>query len=142
MILALLAVLALGGADDTMISRAVFADGRLWLRTDHGAVFSIAEGEKQRRDETSGNALDLCVWHKHVLALVGDAKSARLKSANADGAWKTEVPLDALCDSATLQCDDAAVRVLSGDRLVSWRDGKVSELKLSDQVGGLTVALY
>jgi len=42
---------------DSFLTRAVFAEGRLWMRSDAGIVFSVAQGELQRRVESLPGAV-------------------------------------------------------------------------------------
>ena len=58
---------------DSRVSRAVFAEGRLWLVTDDGRLTSLAEGEKARRAEGPGEkVLDICSGRGGFVAVTGE----------------------------------------------------------------------
>jgi hypothetical protein len=55
---------------DSSLTRAVFAEGRIWMRSDAGMVFSVSPDESERRTESLPEAvLDLCARNAHVAAL-------------------------------------------------------------------------
>jgi len=54
------------------VSRAVFAEGRLWLVADDGALTSVAQGERRRRLEDAGApVIDICAGTGGLRALTG-----------------------------------------------------------------------
>ncbi len=57
---------------ENSLSRAVFAEGRLWLLSDAGEVSSIREGEKKRIGvDLSESALNLCLRDGHPEVVTG-----------------------------------------------------------------------
>ena len=72
----------------TMLSRAVFAEGRLWLRSEDGAVYSLAEREPAPRLESMpGPALDLCVHDGALTALTCTAGAKWSLTRHAKDGW-------------------------------------------------------
>lgn len=54
------------------VSRAVFAEGRLWLVTDDGGFTSVAQGERSRRAEDAGGpVIDICAGTGGLRVLTG-----------------------------------------------------------------------
>lgn len=59
------------------ISRALFADGRLWLLTDSGALSSIPDrGDKRLAEALPEPVLELCLQESSLLALTAPIKNA------------------------------------------------------------------
>lgn len=61
--------------ENSNVSRALFADGRLWLLTDDGGLTSLAAGDRARRlEQPGGPVIDICSGAGGLRALTGDPK--------------------------------------------------------------------
>ncbi|WP_334184634.1 hypothetical protein [Novosphingobium sp.] len=53
------------------ISRAVFADGRLWMMSDDGSLLPLEPSKlKPVRVKTEGKTLEICKSERHLVALI------------------------------------------------------------------------
>ena len=102
------------GASTSFIDHAVFTDGRLWLRADSGALFSVAQGERTKRVEwTPGPVIGLCAFNGHIAALTCDAKGWTLRN-RVGGKWPAIATFDSDNDGlAGLACADDAVTLVA-----------------------------
>jgi hypothetical protein len=81
-----------GPSADDMISRAVFAGGRLFVLTDSGGLSSLAEGERARiRHDPGEPVLDICVDGGELVALTGRRDGGRAWTMRRwrGGQWRT-----------------------------------------------------
>lgn len=116
---------------DSFLTRAIFAEGRVWMRSDAGRVFSVSQGEPRRREESPpGIALDLCARNGKVVVLTsaGDSWTLRRRDANE---WVAETSFDAEDGFVALHCAPHAVTVVTPKRVFIVRDGKTSSVALS-----------
>jgi len=108
--------------DDTMVSRAVFADGRLWLLTDDGRLTSLAEGETARRPEGPGEKLlDICSGRGGFLAVSGEWAQGSQWTLwrRRDGGWRRDRSIPREEDAlVAMSCHDDEVVLLTTERLV------------------------
>jgi hypothetical protein len=105
-----------------MISRAVFADERLWLLTDQGQLSSLAEGERTRRIHDLGaKVIDVCVRANMPIALTGergDGESWTIWRWQA-GSWRTARTIARRFDAlVALSCGADEEMVLTSQRLI------------------------
>ncbi|MDB4983748.1 MAG: hypothetical protein JWM82_4500 [Myxococcales bacterium] len=121
-----------------MISRALFAEGRLWLRSDDGVVSTIAPGAKERVDVAlPGRALDICVSNGHVVTLTCDGEDCKAWTLRRRDKEKWTNAGSISPDKkderdATLDCGPAGDVVVTGHRLFEVVDGKVTARSLDD----------
>lgn len=119
---------------ENMLTRAVFADGRLWMRSDAGAVFSVAESETAKRSESLPEpALDLCVRNGHVAVLTCGSKPGvwSLLRRGWDE-WVVETTFKTAGDSFVgLDCGSSSTAVVTSRRLLVERNGTVTSVELS-----------
>jgi hypothetical protein len=70
----------------SFLTRGVFAEGRLWVRSAGGAVYSLAPGDTAVRIEPlPEDALDLCTVEGKVVALTASAKAWTVRRHDASG---------------------------------------------------------
>jgi hypothetical protein len=123
---------------EAYISRAVFADGKLWVLSDSGQLFTITEGKEGREKvATPEDVVDLWLkggkvaivtcWGKHCARwtlrvwqgaqwqTVGSVQSERLET------------LDAVAEA------DSAILLLTDKRLIELRDGVQSAVSVQSQ---------
>jgi hypothetical protein len=116
---------------DSFLTRAVFAEGRLWMRSDAGMVFSVAPREAHRRDESlPGPVLDLCVRKRKVLALTAEGDRWTLRR-HENGKWIAEASIAAGSTFATLDCASQSITVVTADTVFVVRDNETEVVKLS-----------
>lgn len=120
---------------EASLTRAVFADGRLWMLSDAGALYSISEAAPKQREERLGEpVLDLCVSNGHPAALsctTKDCKNWSLLVHDADR-WTAKASVKADGDSVvSLNCTSEELLVVTANRVVDMRDS-VRSVKLSE----------
>jgi hypothetical protein len=130
---------------DTFIRSAVYADGRLWLLTDAGALSTIAEGGDTRTDVPLPEpALDL--WRQDGRAAVvtcprEDCKAWTVRERSA-GAWKDIAAIPAEGDSfIAIRPDGAGLVLLTSRRIIEIASGeqRVTMLAPGGRMRGLPV---
>ena len=102
---------------ESSLSRAVFAEGRLWLLSDAGELSSIKEGEKTRVGvDLPDPALDLCLRDGHPEVVAGARQNCNTWTLRrwADSKWTTlaTVPVN----KETLVSGSSRVRVIAKAR--------------------------
>jgi hypothetical protein len=113
------------GGDQTMISRAAFAEGRLWLLTDTGKLSSIADGgDTLSPEDAGGYVLDVCAQSGRLLALVGKKgdKSWSLRRHGAAGWENVAAPGGEQARFVALDCSGAAPMIVSDKALTDLSD--------------------
>ena len=124
--------------DRQMVSRAIFAGGRLWLLTDSGTLTSLAEGEARRTAHAMrGAVIDICRQDGTVRALTGtrDAGAGWLLEELRGTRWEPVRTIPRAGDAAlTLSCSDGAPMLLTSHRLVDLRAEAPSAVRLSEQI--------
>ena len=124
---------------ENFLSRAVFADGRLWLLSDAGELSTITPGQRVRLDaHLPEPALDICASDGGLRALTcarGSCKTWTLRRWTEAG-WTTTGTIRADGDSlAAIGCAaTGATLVLTNRRLIEIVDGKVSSVALSEKL--------
>ncbi len=132
---------------DSFITRAVFAEGRLWMRSDAGVLFSIAPEEAQVREERlPAPVLDLCARNGHLLAVTWSAKKWNVLR-HEGSRWFPEAAFDAPDHLIGIDCSPEALTLVAATRvLVAKRGAKARVIRLSEslrsglvqRLGGLT----
>ncbi|MBV9884898.1 MAG: hypothetical protein JO276_17955 [Sphingomonadaceae bacterium] len=119
---------------DNMISRAVFADGRLWLLTDHGRLSSLVQGERTRRQhELDEDVLDICVHGSAPVILTGDRWDGEGWTLRRwqGGAWRAVRMIARSFDYlVALSCGDDWEVALTSNRLIDLT-GRIRAATLS-----------
>lgn len=107
---------------DEMISRALFADGRLWLRTDSGRLSSLAEGERtQTIHDLGGNVLDMCERDGALVALTAQRGGTGHWTIHRreGGTWRVTGSVPASADRlVALSCGPGLEMAVTNRRLV------------------------
>jgi hypothetical protein len=107
---------------DSNVSRAAFAEGRLWLVTDDGGLTSLAEGEKARRAEgPGGKVLDICTGRGGFRAVSGEwAKGGQWTLWRREGgAWRRERSIPREDDAlVALSCRGDEAVLLTTERVI------------------------
>jgi hypothetical protein len=130
---------------ENFLSRAVFADGRLWLLSDAGELSTIAPGQKVRVDaHLPEPALDICASDGVLRALTcarGSCTTWTLRRW-AEARWTTTGTIRSDGDSlAGISCAaTGAMLILTNRRLIEVVDGKISSVALSEKlrIGSVT----
>jgi hypothetical protein len=132
---------------ESSISRAAFALGRLWLLTDAGDVSTIAPGQRQRVDVALPEpALDLCVANgmPKVLTCAREACVTWSLRSWGVGSWRTEATVPASGDGfVAMSCTDDRLTILATGQLIEVRGKDQNRVPLSQKLaaGGVT-SLY
>ncbi|HLI79040.1 MAG TPA: hypothetical protein VKV03_03595 [Candidatus Binataceae bacterium] len=136
---------ASGAEPETYVRRAAFSDGRLWIITSEGTLFSLNESSEHRVDEgLPDRALDLCVQRQHpvIVTCAGD----RCRSWNV---WRYLSGKLVLEDSIRTQGDDLAgvacsdndLVVLTSRRLIDLEEGRLTSVALSYEIARKELSL-
>jgi hypothetical protein len=116
---------------DSFLTRAVFAEGRVWMRSDAGVVFSVAEGEPSRREEPlPGTVLDLCAQSGQVIALTAEGGSWVVRR-HSGGGWGSEATVAEESGFGALHCGVDAIAVVASNRVSVIRGGTTRAIALS-----------
>ncbi|TPG39749.1 hypothetical protein EAH79_13710 [Sphingomonas koreensis] len=118
------------------IRRGVFADGRLWLLNDSGAVSSLAPGDRARRHENvPGMVADLCVSGGRVIVLARDSKGDRLwRRAGAE--WQPLSPVAVRLGERVeaISCSSKRIIVLTNVQAIVISGGQQQAVQLSEPI--------
>ncbi len=120
------------------ISRAVFADGRLWMMSDDGSLLSLGPSKlKPERVKTEGKTLEICKSENHLVALIqADKRHWSIKRRSSVG-WDVGPTIAIDNESlAALGCADegTAVAIVTNRRLVEIEGRVVRAVKLSGEL--------
>jgi hypothetical protein len=111
---------------ESFLTRAIFAEGRIWVLSDAGDLSSIAEGQDARSVEAlPEKALDLCVRDGHPVVVTGakDGSEWTLRQRS-DGVWSTAATIQTDGDGLlALDCAASGITLLTTRRLIEL-DGK------------------
>jgi hypothetical protein len=121
---------------ETFLSRAVFADGRLWLLSDAGELSSIAEGKDVRLDAgLTAPVLDVCVQKGQVKAIKCENDSCQNWTLYswASGKWSSSTVVPTVGDAfIALSCATDREIVLTSRRMIETTSGKPAAVVLSE----------
>lgn len=120
------------------VFRAVFAEGRLWLATDDGALSSVAQGERGlRREDVGAPVIDICAGRGGLRALTGNRKwdgrwTLRRRMA---GGWTVERSGKAEGESVVaFSCAGPRAILLTDKRLIEAGAAGATSRALSGEV--------
>lgn len=127
------------GQEDSII-RAVFADGRLWVLSDAGDLFSIRPGGKHRMPSgLSQSVLDVCSTGGRLKALVcANDMCTRWMLARVEGDHWVDGPLVSSLGERVvgLSCAPSGDVLLTSDRIIELTARGVQSRSLSHPLGG------
>ncbi len=132
---------------ESFLTRAVYAEGRLWVLSDAGEVSSVTEGQDKRIDEVfSGKAIDLCVSNGHPAVVTEGGKGSQVWTLrqHAGNGWQVIATVRTENDDLrAMSCAADSVVLLTTRRLVQIDGKRQSALHLSGELGyGLVGATY
>ena len=159
--LARLALLALIGAlpamagavqperqgQESFLTRAVYAEGRVWVLSDAGDVSSVIEGQDKRVAEVlPQKAVDLCITGGHPVVITGEGKGGSVWTLrqHAGGAWSVIATVRTGGDELlAMTCAADKVALLTTRRLIGLEGKHQNAIALSGEVGrGLVSSTY
>ena len=121
------------------ISRAVFAEGRLWLLQDDGSLVSLAPKDAGAQPATApGRILEICKAAGRLTGLIQGKGKWSLQTRREEG-WSELASVPSEGDTfAGLDCrdDDGPVTVLTNRRLVELKGGHTRSVKLRQPLQG------
>ncbi|HEY1604096.1 MAG TPA: hypothetical protein VGF77_00690 [Allosphingosinicella sp.] len=124
--------------DRTMISRAIFADRRLWLLTDTGKLSSLVEGADRRETcDPGGKVLDICAGEQGLLAVTDDGREARSWTLKRwrEGHWQPERRIGSNGERViALSCDASRPILLTSRRLIGLDGHAAHDVPLSESL--------
>ncbi len=125
---------ALPLAHDWMISRAVFAGGRLYVLADDHRLASLAEEDRSlTRHDLDGPVLDICVQGGEPLALTGTDEGAQIWTLRRlhGGHWRVERTVTRANDGpVSLACGPDGIFLLTSRRLLDLSRPRITSLRL------------
>jgi hypothetical protein len=132
---------------ESFLTRAVFADGRLWVLSDAGDLSSITEGQDARIGETlPDKAFDLCVLDGRPTVITGTTAGASewaMRRRVREG-WSVVAMLQTEGDGlVAMDCVANRVTLLTTRRLIDLDGNKQSAVTLSGKLNpGLVRSTY
>jgi len=155
LLLGLIAVMPAGASaieperpgQESFLTRAVFAEGRLWVLSDAGDLSSVTEGRDARVAETlPEKAADLCVREGHPVVITGanGSGSAWTLRQHAEGAWSVMAMVPTEGDGLlAMDCTANRITLLTTRRLIDLGDNRQSAVILSGKLSrGLINSTY
>jgi hypothetical protein len=130
----------------TFLTRAVFAEGRLWVLSDAGYLSSVTDGQDTRVAEVfPEKALDLCIRDGRPLVITGakDGSAWTLRERSHE-AWSIAAVIETGGDGLlAMDCAASRVTLLTTRRLIDLDGNRESAVALSGNlVGGLITSTY
>lgn len=120
------------------ISRAVFAEDRLWLLDDSGALVALAPDAKgAERIAAGGKIVEICKSDDHLLALVGAGDTQWSFQSRVRGNWVARGAVPNEGDTfAAMDCtpDDGRVTVVTNRRLLDTGKDGIRSVKLKQEL--------
>lgn len=123
---------------ETFLKRGVFADGRVWLLSDAGQLFNIAQGQQGRiREPMAEPVADICRRDDRLYALTAQASRSDYVTLRqrSGGGWSdgTPVALNKDEDFLALICSNSQITLLTSQRLIQMDTGQ--SMPLSGDLG-------
>ena len=123
---------------ESMISRGIYADGKLWVLSDAGQLLSITDGATGPETVILPEpALDLWLDNGRPAVVTCALEKCRTWTLRRwiDGAWQTFATIPAERDKlATVASDGAGTLLLTSRRVLQIADGQIHELKLQEPI--------
>ncbi|HEY5721654.1 MAG TPA: hypothetical protein VIT45_04980 [Allosphingosinicella sp.] len=121
--------------EDTFITRAAFAQGRLWILTYSGRLFSIGEHDHQSRlEKMDGEVRDFCVRDGRIMAAVGPrrGRGTWIIRGRANAGWAKLAAVPARREGLIGLSCEAGTMILTTHRLIDVSTRTARSLDLSD----------
>jgi hypothetical protein len=122
---------------ESFLTRAVFAEGRLWVLSDAGDLSSVAEGQDARVTETlPEKALDLCVLNGRPAVITGASdSSAWTLRQQSHGTWPVAATIQKEGDGLlATDCAEGHVTLLTTRRIVDLDGNGQAAVSLSGKL--------
>ncbi len=120
---------------EAFLSRAVFADGRLWLLTDAGVLSYLTNRRDRRVEELLPEpAFDLCLQDGHPIVITGsrDGGTEWTLRRRIHAGWGITATLHVESDAfVSLYCSSQRISVLTTARLIEVENDKQTAVALS-----------
>lgn len=116
------------------IRHAVYAEGRLWILTQGGELWSVAEAEREpRREAPGGHVFGLCVRSGAPAVLTAPRQNAETWSFQIQnpGGWSPLATIRGENDRPLALFCDGDLRVLTNRRLVDLSEGEPRSRQLT-----------
>ncbi|WP_441233205.1 hypothetical protein [Bradyrhizobium sp. 930_D9_N1_4] len=131
---------------EAFLTRALFAQGRVWLLSDAGIVSSVTEGQAERIvEDLPEKAGGLCVLDGRpmIVTLSNDGSAWTLRQ-RAGSAWTIMATVPSEGDSLlTVDCANAKVTLLTARRLVGFTGQAQHAVALSGRLNqGRVTSIY
>lgn len=124
--------------DRTMVKRAVFAQGRLWLLSEGGAIWTIRPSSHEAdRMPVSGAVLDLCIRNGNLVSVSArrDRPGQWVLAENSAGGWLDLMAVASQGDTlAAVQCEADGTLLVTTRRVIEIRGAHVRSTKLSEEL--------
>ncbi|KRR26161.1 hypothetical protein CQ14_20965 [Bradyrhizobium lablabi] len=130
---------------EAFLTRAIFADGRLWILSDAGTLSSVTEGQDTRVVEAlPEKAFDLCVFDRHPMVITGADGPEWTLRRRAEGAWSVAATIKAEGDLLlAMDCAANRVTLLTTRRLIDLDRNRQNTVMLSETLSrGFVSAPY
>jgi hypothetical protein len=131
---------------ESFLTRAVFAEGRLWVLSDAGDLSSVTEGQDTRTAEAiPEKALDLCVREGRPVVITGSKEGYEWTlRQRSDEAWSTAAVIQTDGDGPlAIDCAASRIMLLTTRRLIDLDGNRQNAIRLSGTLsGGLISSTY
>jgi hypothetical protein len=118
------------------LTRAFFSEGKLWMLSDAGKLFTITEGKDAPVEEALPEpVLDLCLQDQHPVAITCQREGCRNWTLRrwAASKWSTENSIQTEGDNLLgMSCAGEQVTLLTSRRLIESVNDKQTSVVLSD----------
>jgi hypothetical protein len=122
---------------ESFLTRAAFADGRLWILSDAGNLSSVTEGQDVRLPEAlPETVLDLCVHDGHPAAITAatDGSMWTLRQRSHE-AWSIAAAIQTDGDGLLgMDCAEGRITLLTSRRLIDIDGGRQNAVWLSGEL--------
>ena len=132
---------------ESFLTRAVFAGGRLWLLSDAGELSTITEGKNMRVEESLPEpALDLCLHEAYPTVITCEREGCRSWTLRrwVSGKWSVEATVETEGDAlVALSCAAEKMMLITTGRLIEAGSDKQSAVVLSEKLHtGLVASVH
>jgi len=128
---------------ESFLTRAVFAEGRLWVLSDAGALSSVTEGHDTRTAEAlPEKAIDLCVREGRPVVITGAKEGSEWTlRQRSDEAWSTAAVIQTDGDGLlAMDCAASRITLLTTRRLIDLDGNGQRAIRLSETLSGRLIS--